>query len=98
MSVHAQDITLETNAGIWVGSNASFFAGGNTTLSGTVTNNGIIASFSDLDFVLNQNVGNLFFNGVADQTLRGDSLLALNVIVDKQGDLILLSNNLIGNL
>jgi hypothetical protein len=93
--VLAQTIILENNASFWVGGNAIFFAGGNTTLNGAITNNGTIASFSDLDFVLNQDVGNLLFNGDADQTLSGDSLLALNVSVDKSGDLILLSNNLI---
>lgn len=94
-TVYAQDINLETNASFWIGNNAIFFAGGNTTLNGTITNNGTIASFSDLDFVLNQDVGNLLFNGDSEQVLSGDSLLALNVSVDKAGDLILLSNNLI---
>ncbi len=91
----AQEIILESNASFWVGGNAIFFVGGNTTLNGAIINNGTIASFSDLDFVLNQDVGNLLFNGDSDQTLSGDSLLALDVSVDKQGDLILLSNNLI---
>ncbi len=93
--VDAQTIDLESNATVWVGGNAIFFAGGNTTLNGAIINNGTIASFSDLDFVLNQDVGNLLFNGDSDQNLSGDSLLAQNVQVEKQGNLILLSNNLI---
>ncbi|MEQ9403972.1 MAG: hypothetical protein RIM99_10320 [Cyclobacteriaceae bacterium] len=83
-------ISLGGNATFWLGSNASFFAGSNTTFNGTITNNGEIISFSDLDFVANRNVGSLRFVGTGDQNLSGDTLDVTNLEIDKIGSTVIL--------
>ncbi len=84
--VFSQTTNLGGNATLWVGNQASFYFGGNTTLNGTVTNNGEIISFSDLDFVLNRAAGSLRFVGTGDQNLSGDTLDVTNMVVDKTGN------------
>ncbi len=84
--VFAQEINLGGNATLWVGGQASFYFGGNTTLNGVVTNNGEIISFSDLDFVGNTVVGNLRFIGDGDQNLSGGELDVTDMVVDKAGN------------
>jgi len=82
----AQTTNLGGSATLWVGDQASFYFGGNTTLNGVVTNNGTIVTYSDLDFVANTNVGSLKFVGDGDQNLSGDTLTIENVEVDKAGN------------
>ncbi len=82
----SQTTNLGGNASLWLGNQASFYFGGNTTLNGTVTNNGEIISYSDLDFVLNRSVGSLRFVGDGDQNLLGDTLDVTNMVVDKAGN------------
>lgn len=84
--VLSQTINLGGNATLWLGNQASFYFGGNTTLNGTVTNSGEIISFSDLDFVANRSVGSLRFVGTGDQNLLGDTLDVSNMVVDKTGN------------
>ncbi|MEP5610720.1 MAG: hypothetical protein ABJP45_00650 [Cyclobacteriaceae bacterium] len=81
-----QTTNLGGNATLWVGDQASFYFGGNTTLNGTVTNNGKIISYSDLDFVLNTDVGSLRFTGTTDQNLAGDTLNVVDLEVEKSGN------------
>ena len=84
--VYSQNITFGGNSTFVIGSQASFYAGGNTTFNGVLTNNGEIISFSDLDFVDNRTVGSLKFVGDDEQTIYGDSLTLDNVEVDKPGN------------
>lgn len=88
---------LGGNASLWLGNQASFYFGGNTTLNGTVTNNGEIISFSDIDFVANRNVGSLRFVGDGDQNLLGDTLDVVDLVVDKSGNsnVILLTDRVV---
>lgn len=100
LSGFAQNITFGGMTTFKLGASTSFFAGGNTTFNGTINNEGTIISYNDLDFVNNITVGNLRFVGINDQNLLGDSIVASNIEVDKVGDLILLTNQVIveGNL
>ncbi len=97
-----QGVSLGDQTTIWIGDQASFYVGGNTVFSGVLTNNGEIISESDplfpennLDFVDNINVGSLKFVGTGDQTLSGDSLNVENVEVDKTGEVILQTRQVI---
>lgn len=91
----AQSTTFGDQTTLYLGDNTIFFFGGNTSLNGTLSNAGTIVSYSDLDFVLNTDVGNIKFTGVNDQNLRGDTLDVGNLIVDKQGKLSLLTDRVI---
>ncbi len=91
----AQNITFGNQTTLYLGDGAKFFFGGNTTLNGTVNNTGTIVSYGNLDFVLNQDVGNIKFNGLDDQELRGTTLDVGDFIVDKQGTLTLLTEQVI---
>lgn len=82
----AQGTNLGANATLWVGGEASFSFGGNTTLNGVITNNGEIISYSDLDFVANRDAGSLRFLGMGDQNLSGDTLDVMDIVVMKTGD------------
>lgn len=82
----SQGIVLQGNATFKIGSSASFYAGPNTTFNGVVTNEGIIRSFSDLDFVANRDVGSLTFVGAGDQNLAGDTLDVVDIVVNKTGN------------
>ncbi|MEP1093911.1 MAG: hypothetical protein ABJG78_02310 [Cyclobacteriaceae bacterium] len=82
----AQTTNLGGNATLWVGDQASFYFGGNTTFNGVLTNNGEIISYSDLDFVVNRTVGSLKFVGAGDQNLLGDTLDVTDMVVDKAGN------------
>ncbi len=96
-SSYAQTTNLGGNATLWLGDQASFYFGGNTTLNGVVTNRGEIISYSDLDFVANRNVGSLKFVGTGDQNLLGDTLDVANMVVDKAGNsnVILLTDQVV---
>ncbi|MEP1032804.1 hypothetical protein [Ekhidna sp.] len=93
--VSAQNITFGNQTTLYVGDGTVFFFGGNTTLNGSLTNTGRIVSYSDFDFVLNTDVGNLKFTGANDQNLSGDTLDVGDFIVDKQGKLTLLTDRVI---
>lgn len=86
LSCFSQNIVFGDSAKLWVGSQASFFAGGNTAFTNELTNNGTVVSYSDLDFVNNRDVGSLKFVGVGDQVLSGDSLDVVDIEVDKPGN------------
>lgn len=90
-----QSITFGDQTSLYLGDGTTFFFGGNTTLNGTLTNTGTIVSYSDFDFVLNTDVGNIKFTGRLDQSLSGDTLDVGDFIVDKQGKLILLTDRVI---
>lgn len=90
-----QNITFGDQTSLYLGDGTVFFFGGNTSLNGTVTNTGTIVSYSDLDFVLNRDVGNLKFTGANDQNLSGDTLDVGDFVVDKQGKLTLLTDRVI---
>lgn len=90
--LHAQSITLGESTTLHLGDGTIFFFGGNTTINGSLNNSGTIVSYSDLDFVTNRDVGNLKFTGIDDQELNGDTLDVGDLVVDKQGKLILLTN------
>ncbi|WP_420575622.1 hypothetical protein [Ekhidna sp.] len=91
----AQSITFGDQTSLYLGDGTIFFFGGNTSLNGTLTNTGTIVSYSDFDFVLNTDVGNIKFTGRADQNLKGDTLQVGDFIVDKQGKLTLLTDRVI---
>ena len=95
MTLIGQDITFDQSTTLYLGEETIFFFGGNTILNGPVTNMGTIVSFGDLDFVLNEDVGNIMFTGDQDQNLRGDTLNVGDFIVDKQGTLTLLTDRVI---
>ncbi|MEO9870992.1 flagellar hook assembly protein FlgD [Ekhidna sp.] len=91
----AQNITFGEQTSLYLGDETVFFFGGNTSLDGTVSNNGTIVSYTDIDFVLNTDVGNIKFTGRADQNVSGDTLRVGNFVVDKQGKLSLLTDRII---
>ncbi|MEO9485404.1 MAG: hypothetical protein ABJG47_18235 [Ekhidna sp.] len=95
VALSAQTITFGDQTDLYLGDGTIFFFGGNTSLKGPVNNSGTIVSYSDLDFTTNRNVGNIKFNGVLDQELSGDTLDVGNFIVDKQGRLNLLTDQVI---
>ena len=82
----SQSTSLGGSATLWLGDQASFYFGGNTTFNGTLTNNGEIISYSDLNFVANRAVGSLRFVGDGDQNLLGDTLDVTDMVVDKAGN------------
>mgnify|MGYP003625418861 CR=1 FL=1 len=83
----SQTFTLGGDAGLFVGSGASFYFGGNTTLNGNLNNQGQVTSFSDINFVSNTDVGSIKFTGTADQELVGEGLIFFDFTVDKDGQL-----------
>jgi hypothetical protein len=85
---YAQSFNLGSDAGLFVGSDASFYFGGNTTLNGNLNNQGQVTSFSDINFVSNTDIGSIKFIGTADQQLLGEELIFLDFTVDKDGQLI----------
>ena len=94
--VFAQGVTFGDQSTIWVGGQASIYVGGKTTFNGTLTNNGQIISESNsnfeennLDFVDNTDVGSLKFVGEGDQNLSGGTLNVEDIEVDKTGDVLL---------
>lgn len=91
----SQSISTGSGTTFYVGAQASFFAGGNTTFNGKLQNNGRIVSYSDIDFVGNTVLGNLKFVGPANQNLSGDSVTVGNIELDKGGTLVLLSERMI---
>ncbi|WP_462248277.1 flagellar hook assembly protein FlgD [Ekhidna sp.] len=91
----AQNVTFGNQTTLYLGDGTKFFFGGNTTLNGTLNNTGTIVSYGNLDFVLNQDVGNIKFNGIDDQELRGTTLDVGDFIVDKQGTLTLLTEQVV---
>ncbi len=89
----AQDSGFGDSTSFFLGGEAKFFAGGNTTFNGSLSNNGTIVSFSDLDFTDIRQTGDLKFVGDEDQQLVGDTLFTSVFKVDKMsGDLLLLSD------
>ncbi|MEQ9307006.1 MAG: hypothetical protein RJQ14_24040, partial [Marinoscillum sp.] len=92
---NAQSITFGDQTSLFLGDGTTFFFGGNTTMGGTLINTGTIVSYSNLDFVLNTDVGNVKFTGRLDQELRGDTLDVGDFIVDKEGKLTLLTDRVI---
>ncbi|GAB4242367.1 MAG: hypothetical protein Tsb0034_19800 [Ekhidna sp.] len=99
-SVQAQNITFGSSTTFTLGSEATFYAGGNTYFNGEFSSDGTIISFSDLDFIANDTVGSLRFVGAGDQELFGDTLYITNMEVNKSGnvkvstDRIFVSGNL----
>ncbi|WP_424961668.1 hypothetical protein [Ekhidna sp.] len=92
---NAQSITLGESTSVYIGDGTVFFFGGNTAFNGTVSNQGTIVSYSDMDFVLNTDIGNIKFTGRNDQNLNGDTLDVGDFIVDKQGKLTLLTDRVL---
>ncbi len=95
LATSAQSISFGEQTSLYLGQSTIFFFGGNTSFDGSVTNDGTIVSYSDMDFVLNTNVGNIKFTGRTDQTLNGDTLNVGDFVVDKQGTLTLLTDRVI---
>ncbi len=95
LGVQAQSISFGDQSSIYIGENTIFFFGGNTSFDGSLTNDGDIVSYSNMDFVLNTEVGNIKFTGRDNQELNGDTLNAGNFVVDKQGTLTLLTDRVI---
>ena len=95
LGVQAQSISFGDQTSLYIGENTIFFFGGNTSFDGSLTNDGDIVSYSDMDFVLNTEVGNIKFTGRDNQELNGDTLNAGNFVVDKQGTLTLLTDRVI---
>jgi len=93
--VSAQTANFGDQATLYLGENTTFYFGGNTTLNGPINNSGTIVSSSDIDFVLNRVVGSLKFRGPNEQNLNGDTLEVVNFIVDKQGQLNLLTDRIL---
>ena len=91
----SQSISLGDSTSVYIGDGTTFFFGGNTAFNGTLTNIGTIVSYSDMDFVLNTDIGNIKFTGRADQELNGDTLNVGDFIVDKQGKLTLLTDRIL---
>lgn len=99
--VYCQNINFGNSTTFTIGGQTSFFAGGNTTFNGTLTNNGLIISNRDLDFVNNQIVGNLRFVGPTDQRITAlNTLTVTNFELNKQGKLVLLTPQILvsGNM
>lgn len=95
LKVDAQSITFGDQTSLYLGDGTTFFFGGNTTFNGSLTNAGNIVSYSDMDFVLNTDIGNIKFTGRTDQNLNGDTLNVGDFVVDKQGKLTLLTDRVI---
>ncbi|MEQ9467334.1 MAG: gliding motility-associated C-terminal domain-containing protein [Ekhidna sp.] len=93
--VLSQSVTFGDQTSLYLGQGTIFFFGGNTTLDGTLSNSGTIVSYSDIDLVLNTDIGNIKFTGRADQNINGGVLEVGDFIVDKQGKLTLLTEQII---
>lgn len=93
--VWGQSIITGDSTKFFIGAQSSFFAGGDTRINGTLTNEGTIVSYSDLDLGDNTDAGNLKFVGVDEQSLLGDSIIVNDIEVAKEGTIILASDRLV---
>lgn len=91
--VAGQSIVLGQNARFNLGSSASFFAGGNTTLNGTFNNQGTIISYSDLDVQDNTTMANLRFVGPGNQTLTANDTLRIGMMTMEKDSVLTLDLN-----
>ncbi|MGL1889084.1 MAG: hypothetical protein OCD76_21405 [Reichenbachiella sp.] len=84
---NAQSFVLQDQATITLGSDASFFMGGDASLNGTFINNGTIISYSNLDVGDNTTMQSIVFVGADDQTLSAnDTLRVNNLSMDKESE------------
>ncbi len=86
----AQSFVLQDQATITLGSDATFFIGGNASLNGTFINNGTIISYSNLDVGDNTTMESIRFVGPDDQTLfANDTFEIINLSMQKSAALYL---------
>ncbi|MEM7297398.1 MAG: gliding motility-associated C-terminal domain-containing protein [Bacteroidota bacterium] len=92
--LNAQSITFGGNTVFKIGASTSFFAGGNTTFNGSLVNEGVIHTFSDIDFINNTQIGNIKVVGTTSQVLEGGALdvsnleLASTSVIEINADLV----------
>ena len=85
----SQTISLGERSLLSMGSNSSFFVGGNTQFKGELKNEGTIIGYGDLDFVDNTDIGRLILRSETDQEIRGGSLAIDEVEVNSSAVILI---------